>query len=70
MEEVLEGNMPGIEFANLHDRIQDYKKLLSLYCVVETYDPITKTSSIKPPVDIEKTNAARKKIGLKKFKMH
>lgn len=66
-EEVINGNMPGIEYATIYDKTRLNNKLPELYYVIEHFDPKTNTSVIGKPRDIEATNRAREEIGLKKI---
>ena len=67
-EEVMNGNMPGLEYAEIYDRQQIDKKLPELYYVGKHFDSKTNTFAIAKPFDIEATNKAREEIGLKKLK--
>jgi len=66
--EVKNGNMPGMEYAALYDRIQNYHKQPELYYVNKRYDYERKTPATGTPIDLEATNKARKEIGLKRWK--
>ena len=67
-EEVLNGNMPGMEYATIYDKQQVNNKLPELYYVLEHFDTKTNTSAIGHPKDLEATNKAREEVGLKKLK--
>ena len=67
-EEVLDGNMPAMEYATIYDKQQVNNKLPELYYVLEHFDTKTNTSAIGKPKDLEATNKAREEIGLKKLK--
>ena len=67
-EEVMNGNMPGLEYAEIYDRQQLDNKLPELYYVGKHFDRKTNTFAIARPRDIAATNQARAEIGLKKLK--
>ena len=67
MTEVKMGNMPGMEYALIYDRVQQEHKQPELYYVMEYYDAAGKTPGIRHPADVEKTNKAREEMGLKKI---
>ncbi len=68
LREVKEGNMPGMDYATMYDKIQIERKLPELYYVTEHFDAATKTFAIGKPADLAATNRARQEIGLKKIK--
>ena len=67
-EEVISGNLAAIEYARLYDRIQLRKGLSELYFVDEHYNFATQKTELGIPINLVKTNQARKEIGLKIIK--
>ncbi len=62
MAEVKNGNMPGIEYAEVFDKIQLVRRQPELYFVMEHKDKPTS------PADLDATNNARKELGLPPLK--
>ncbi len=67
-EEVSVGNLLGMEYAIMYDRVQNENHKPELYYVNKHYNSTTKTTIIRKPIDLIATNKARKEIGLKKLK--
>lgn len=65
--EVIKKKMGAYDYALVYDKACSKKEGAERYYVIEHYDSITNQNHIHIPTDIERTNKARKEIGLKKL---